>query len=100
MPIIFAGGVYVGKNSAHGAERGICAPRAQIMRAAQCKPFQTETQRSGCRLRYFQKPVFENISLALADAVFAVREDQIVHVAAVHTRAVAGIRHIGAPFKT
>ena len=29
------------------------------MRAAQCKPFQTETQRSGFRLRAFQKYFFE-----------------------------------------
>ncbi|MCI6605424.1 MAG: hypothetical protein MSC56_05970 [Clostridiales bacterium] len=40
----------------------LCARSAQIMRAAGCKPSQTETQRSGFRLKACQKHFFDTLS--------------------------------------
>ncbi|MCI6606179.1 MAG: hypothetical protein MSC56_09890, partial [Clostridiales bacterium] len=42
----------------------LCARSAQIMRAAGCKPSQTETQRSGFRLKACQKHFFDTLTAA------------------------------------
>ena len=56
--IIFCGGVYVAENTTQPASVEFVRHGTQIMRAAGCKPVQTETQRSGFRLRACQKILF------------------------------------------
>ena len=53
---IFAGGVYVGKNTSRLAN-----VRAKRVRCGEPQPFQTRAQRSGSRLRAWQKYFFDTL---------------------------------------